>query len=298
MFGCCCSTSISGALCGLHQIRKICRLRSSTASHFNSGILSWLWLQLWRLDARYLILFYCIYQFLDSLLQEFDFVHFGLLVLFDPRLDGEQPRLVQLLRLDQHVHPELLLPLQILDDGLVVDQVLLVFREVLSAHILYLLDFAVILEVNVIIALIYFAGFISDSFQGAFVILDNSLLQLVLDEVNFAVDFLELLSNFRLQSCFQVLHTRIHHSNAVIEFRLFNIQFILRFFFIRFGCLVKFRNLNLNVLLKVLDLIVFKTMRIQKLAILAISTALMLELLLKVIDLIIVLLGKVVVLDI
>jgi len=176
--------------------------------------------------------------------------------------------------------------------------VLLVFGEVLSAHVLYFLDFAVVLEVNVVVALIHFAGFVSDSLQSLFGFHHNFPLQLVLDAVDFAVDFLQLISDFGLQSCFQVLHRRIHHSNAVIEFRFFNVQFILRFFFIRFGCLVQFRNLNLNVLLKVLDLIVFKTMSLQKLATVEDSFVVLLELLLKVIDLIVELLEKVLMLDI
>jgi len=56
--------------------------------------------------------------------------------------------------------------------------------------------------------------------------------------------------------------------------------------------------LNLNVLLKVLDLIVFKTMSLQKLATVEDSFVVLLELLLKVIDLIVELLEKVLMLDI
>jgi len=72
----------------------------------------------------------------------------------------------------------------------------------------------------------------------------------------------------------------------------------LRFFFISFGCLLQFRNLNLNTLLKVENAIVFKTMSFQKLATVEDSFVVLSELLVKVIDLIIELLEKVAVLEI
>ena len=254
----------------------------------------------WRrcLDARNLILFNSINQLLDGLLQEFDFVHFGLLVLFDSRFDGEEPRLVQLLRLDQHVHPELLLSFQILNDRLVVDQVLLVFGEVLGADVLYLLDFGVVLDVNVVVALIHFAGFVRDSLQSRSVLRHNFLVELVLNTLNVFGDLANLLGEPGLRSCVQVLRAGIHHRNAVIQFSLFNVQFILRFLFIGFGCLLQFRNLNLNTLLKVENAIVFEAMSLQELAAVEDSFVVLSELLLEVIDLIVELLEKVAVLEI
>jgi hypothetical protein len=249
----------------------------------------------WRrcLDARNLILFNSINQLLDGLLQEFDFVHFGLLVLFDPGFDGEQSRLVELLGLDEHVDPELLLPLQVLDDGLVVDQVLLVFREVLGAHVLDFLDFGVVLEVDVVVALVGLLSRGAHFVDSLFVFGDNIVGESGVDLLHFAGDYADLLGKFGLERCFLVLNRRIDERNAVIEFSLFDVEFILRFFFIDFGSLLQFGNLNLNSLLKVLDLIVFHTMTFNLFIIMKNSFVMLRKLLFKVNNLVIELLEKV-----
>ena len=111
-------------------------------------------------------------------------------------------------------------------------------------------------------------------------------------------DFADLLSDSGLRSCVQVLRAGIHHSNPVIEFSFFNVQFILRFFFISFGCLLHSRNLSLNCCLKVENAIVLKTMSFQQLTTVEDSFVMLSKLLLKVIDLIIELLEKVAVLEV
>lgn len=112
---------------------------------------------------------------------------------------------------------------QILDDRLVVDQVLFVFGEVLGADVLYFLDFGVVLEVNVVVALIHFAGFVRDSLQSRGVLRHDFLMELVLNTFNVFGDFANLLSESGLRGCVQVLRAGIHHSNAVIEFSFFNV---------------------------------------------------------------------------
>ena len=57
--------------------------------------------------------------------------------------------MVKFLRLDKHLNPLLLLSLEVLDNGLMVDQVLLILREVLGADVLDLLQLLVVLLIDV-----------------------------------------------------------------------------------------------------------------------------------------------------
>jgi hypothetical protein len=78
------------------------------------------------LDAGDLGLLDGVNQLFNGFLQKVNFSHLALLILLDPCLDGVEPGLVQLLGLDEHLNPLLLLSLKILDDGLMVNQVLFV----------------------------------------------------------------------------------------------------------------------------------------------------------------------------
>ena len=69
------------------------------------------------------------------------------LALLDPCIDREQPRLIDLLRLDQRIHPVLLPLLQRLHHLSLVQEVLLVLAEVLGTHIL---DLSKLLIVNLL----------------------------------------------------------------------------------------------------------------------------------------------------
>ena len=100
---------------------------------------------------------------------------------------------------------------------------LFVFGEVLGADVLYFLDFGVVLDVNVVVALIHFAGFVRDSLQSRCVLRHDFLMELVLNTFNVFGDFANLLSESGLRGCVQVLRAGIHHSNAVIEFSFFNV---------------------------------------------------------------------------
>ena len=73
-----------------------------------------------------------------------------LLGLFDSRINGEEPCLIQLLRLYQGRNPVFLSFLQILDDLLLVDQVFLILAEVLRANIFDLIEFFIILLLQVL----------------------------------------------------------------------------------------------------------------------------------------------------
>ena len=127
---------------------------------------------------------------------------------------------------------------------------LLVFREVLGAHVLDFLDFGVVLEVDVVVALVGLLSRGAHFVDSLFVFGDNIVGESGVDLLHFAGDYADLLGKFGLERCFLVLNRRIDERNAVIEFSLFDVEFILRFFFIDFGSLLQFGNLNLNSLLK------------------------------------------------
>jgi hypothetical protein len=107
------------------------------------------------LHARDLRLLNSIDELLDCLLEEVDLSHLHLLILTNPGLHGIQPCLVEFLWLNEHLHPLFLLPLQVLDDGLMINEMLLIFGEILSANILDFLQFLVILLINISIVRVY-----------------------------------------------------------------------------------------------------------------------------------------------
>ena len=90
----------------------------------------------------------------NRILQEIKFGHFHLLILLNPRLDSIQPRMIKLLRLNKHRNPLILLPLQVFHYGLIINQMLFVLREILCAHILYLLELFIVLDIDVVVVFI------------------------------------------------------------------------------------------------------------------------------------------------
>ena len=92
-----------------------------------------------RIALCHLLLLDCINQLFDGLFQEVNVLHFQGLVFLQPCFDREKSSLVELLRFDDHFDPLILLLLQICNDGLVIDQMLLVFGEILGADVFDLL---------------------------------------------------------------------------------------------------------------------------------------------------------------
>ena len=106
------------------------------------------------LDRRYLLLFHSIVELLDGLLDKVEFLHLDALILLDSGLNSLNSRLITLLTFNNHLDPLLLLPLQILDNRLMIDQVLLVLGEVLSANILDSPQFGIVLVVDIAVTLL------------------------------------------------------------------------------------------------------------------------------------------------
>ena len=78
------------------------------------------------LDARYLRLLDGVNQLFDRLLQKVNFPHLALFIFLNSSLNSVKPSLVELLRLDQHLNPLLLLSFEIFDNGLMIYQVLFI----------------------------------------------------------------------------------------------------------------------------------------------------------------------------
>ena len=91
------------------------------------------------IDTRYLLLLDGINELFDSLFQKVDILYFHSLVFFYPCFHSEESGLVELLWFDDHFDPLILLLLQICNDSLVIDQMLLVFGEILGANVFDLL---------------------------------------------------------------------------------------------------------------------------------------------------------------
>lgn len=152
-------SSVPAMLLSLDQSGKLLPIDWSDSRVFSSA-LTWSqvlvsWRSTWCFDTRDLILLDCIDQFFYCLLQEVNFPHFHLLILLNPRLNSIEPGLVKLLRLDKHLDPLFLLSLEVLDYGLVVDEMFFILGEVLSAHIFDLFKFFVVLLVNVSVVRVY-----------------------------------------------------------------------------------------------------------------------------------------------
>ena len=97
-------------------------------------------------------------EFLHGLFDEVEFSHLTAFIFFNALLDGEETGLVKLLWLDKHLNPLLLLPLKILHNRLVIDQVLLILREVLSTDIFDGTQLGIVLVIDVVVALVHLLG--------------------------------------------------------------------------------------------------------------------------------------------
>jgi len=105
-------------------------------------------------------------KLLHGFLQEVDLPHLRMLIFLNSGFDCVQSCLVEFLRFDQHLDPLILLSLQVFHDCLVVDEVPLILREVLSADILNLLQLFIVLFINSIIVCVnLFSGYLDKIFQ-------------------------------------------------------------------------------------------------------------------------------------
>lgn len=89
-------------------------------------------------------------QFFQHVLKELIVFSPSSLRLLNPRVNREQSRLVELLRLHQSGDPVFLSLLQILNDVLLVHQVFLVFAKVLGAHIFNLVKLFIVFLLQVL----------------------------------------------------------------------------------------------------------------------------------------------------
>ena len=99
--------------------------------------------------TRDLRLLDCVDQLFDCLLEEVDLSHFDLLILGNPCLNCIKSSLVQLLRFNQHLDPLFLLSLKIFNNSLMINQMLLIFGEILRTDILNLLKLLIILLIDI-----------------------------------------------------------------------------------------------------------------------------------------------------
>ena len=132
-------------------------------------------------------------EFLHGLFDEIEFSHLAAFIFFNALLDGEETGLIQLLWLNKHLNPLLLLPLKILHNRLMIDQVLLILREVLSTDVFDGTQLGIVLVIDVVVALVHLLGRVLYVFsQGVYVgghLLFKSFLEVFdgLLEVKFAL---------------------------------------------------------------------------------------------------------------
>ena len=93
-------------------------------------------------------------QLFDRIFQKVKFSHFDLLTFLDSGLNSIKTRVIQLLGLDEHRDPLILLALQVFDYSLMIDQMFFIFGKVLCTNILDLFEFFIILDIYIIIILI------------------------------------------------------------------------------------------------------------------------------------------------
>jgi hypothetical protein len=96
------------------------------------------------------MLFHCKYKFLNHVFEELIVIGPCRLRLLDPCIDREEPRLIELLRLNKGSDPVLLPFLKIFNDVLLIHQVFFILTEVLGANIFNFVKLLVILLLEIV----------------------------------------------------------------------------------------------------------------------------------------------------
>ena len=193
-------------------------------------------------------LFDSINEFLDRLFQKVNLSHLTLLIFLNSSLNRVQSSLIKLLRLDEHLNPLLLLPLKILDDCLMVDQMLFILWEVLGTDILDLFEFLVVLLVDSIVVLVDVPGSFFNEFLQFLDIVFLRLWDGLSKRVNFLLHSLSCIWNLGLVY-FPILLNHFFqfidlHWEILVQFR----NVVLRALKILFNCSVKPFNFVLRFL--------------------------------------------------
>ena len=159
-------------------------------------IVSWISRSCASFQIRKLIMLDCVYQLFNRIFQKVEFSHFDLLTFLDSGLNSIKTRVIQLLGLDEHRHPLILLALQVFDYSLMIDQMFFIFGKVLCTNILNLFKFFIILDIYIIIIFIHIWCFNFDE-----------RLQFIIFSLNLFEDRNLQFVNFIFCVCFGVSHT-------------------------------------------------------------------------------------------